>query len=465
MNAAAWLLLALFGAADPGVPNPDLGDVEPPVRELIEARRQAVLDEPGSAEHWGALGMALDIHDFDTAADACYRRALELDPSRFAWAYYRAMALAELADPVAAAAFEAAVALDPGFSPLLVRYGDLLLGLGRMEDAEKRYRQAIEADGDGAGHALLGLARLAAAAGDLAQAIAHAEQALAAAPRLGPAHGLLAELHRRAGEPKKAAEARRQLREQRGPSVLVDRWVAELMELGASSYWLHERGQFLLASRRPRLAEEQFRAAIELTPHAQFHESLARALLVQELYDEAEASLRRALELAPELASSHLLLGRLYARTGRRSEAVAALRRAAELRPGSPAVRELGEQLLAAGERREGMLWLEKSLAVDEDVRVLLAVAFYYATTPDEPRRDPPKAERLARRLLELTGERPEAWDALGASLAAQGRFEEAVPAAERALELAEGRGSPLVLRLRQRLALYRAGRPFIAPR
>ena len=237
------------------------------------------------------------------------------------------------------------------------------------------------------------------------------------------------------------------------------------MEEGVSSYWLHERGQFLLASRRPKQAEEQFRNAIELTPHAQFYESLARALLVQQRFDEAESSLRRALELAPELASSHLLLGRLFARTRRHDDAIAALRRVVELRPDSPAVRELGEQLMAAGERRDGIRWLEKALEANEDARLLLTVSFYYATTPDESERDPAKAERLAKRLLELSEDRPEAWDVYSASLAAQGRFDEAVETAERALALAEGRGSPLVLRLRQRLELYRAGQPFIARR
>ena len=247
--------------------------------------------------------------------------------------------------------------------------------------------------------------------------------------------------------------------------VLVDRWVAELMEEGVSSYWLHERGQFLLASRRPELAEEQFRNAIELTPHAQFYESLARTLLVQQRFEEAESSLRLALKLAPELASSHLLLGRLFARLKRHDDAIAALRRVVELRPDSPAVRDLGEQLMTVGNRREGVRWLEKALDADKDVRLLLTVSFYYATTPDEAESDPAKAELLAKQLLELADDRPEAWDVYGASLAAQGRFDEAVKAAERSIELAEGRGSPLVLRLRQRLELYRAGQPFIARR
>ncbi|MEO1086058.1 MAG: tetratricopeptide repeat protein, partial [Acidobacteriota bacterium] len=202
-----------------------------------------------------------------------------------------------------------------------------------------------------------------------------------------------------------------------------------------------------------------------LSRHALFFESLARALVVQGRLQEAEDAVRRALERAPDLASSHLLLGRLLIRADRRPEATGPLRRAAELRPDSPASQELGKQLVAVGERAEGIRWLERSLRHDEEPRVLLSVAFYYATTPDDGDRDPEKAERLARRLLTVSGERPEAFDALAASLAAQGRFDEAVDAGQRALDLASGRGSPLVLQMRRRLELYRSGQPFVTSR
>ncbi|MEO1086835.1 MAG: hypothetical protein AAFY88_21585, partial [Acidobacteriota bacterium] len=87
-------------------PSPALDGVEAPVRDVLEARRAAVVDAPSSAEAWGRLGMALDIHVFEADAERAYARAADLDPDHFPWAYYRALTLADLADPRAGAAFE-----------------------------------------------------------------------------------------------------------------------------------------------------------------------------------------------------------------------------------------------------------------------------------------------------------------------------------------------------------------------
>ncbi|MEM1178957.1 MAG: tetratricopeptide repeat protein [Acidobacteriota bacterium] len=448
-----------------GPPLPDLQRVEPPVRKKIESRQSEVVARPESAEAWGRLGMALDIHDFEASAESAYARALALDPDHFPWAYYRALTLTEISDPRAADAFDRALELNPNFSPLLIRYGDFLLDAGDADGARLHYSRGLEADGDGLTYAFFGLARLALADGDLEAAAAHAEQATALDPSNRDAWGLLAELHRRRGQDRRAAEARQAYAAIRGPAVLADVFMAELMEEGVSSFWHHKRGQFFLASRLDERAEAEFRRAIELSPHAIFFESLARALLIQERSDEAEEAVRRALEVAPDLASSHLFLGRLLVRAGRPEEGLASLRRAAELRPDTAAAQEFGRQLVAAGERVEGMRWLERSLEVEEEPQVLLGVAFFYATTPDAELRDGEKSERMARRLLEITGERPEIFDVLGAAFAAQGRFDEAIQAAERAERLARGRGSPMVLQMRRRLELYRAGQPFIASR
>ncbi|MEO1368954.1 MAG: tetratricopeptide repeat protein, partial [Acidobacteriota bacterium] len=261
----ASLLAAAAGAASdapPDPPNPALGGVEAPVRARLEQRRAAVLDAPSSAEAWGRLGMALDIHDFESDAERAYARAAVLAPDHFPWAYYRALTLADMADPRATAAFEQALGLEPGFSPLHVRYADLLLDGGDVDAAEGHYRRAIEADGDGLAHAFFGLARIAALRGELETATDYAEQASTADPGLRGAVGLLAELYRRRGLGRRAAEARRAHAEIRSPDVLVDAHVAALMEEGVSSYWHHERGQFFLASRQPERAEAEFRRAL-----------------------------------------------------------------------------------------------------------------------------------------------------------------------------------------------------------
>ena len=61
--------------------------------------------------------------------------------------------------------------------------------------------------------------------------------------------------------------------------------------------------------------------------------------------NEAEAHLRRAVEIYPDYAQMHYNLAVLLARRGARDEAIGHLRRAIELAPGNPRPRRLLETL------------------------------------------------------------------------------------------------------------------------
>jgi predicted CXXCH cytochrome family protein len=92
---------------------------------------------------------------------------------------------------------------------------------------------------------------------------------------------------------------------------------------------------------------------------------------------EAEALLRRALELAPELAEVHYALGLALVRLGRHAEALPALERAAALAPAAPRyalvrallLRELGDRAGATQATRD----LLARFPDDADARALLA--------------------------------------------------------------------------------------------
>ena len=54
---------------------------------MVEKKRQAVLAAPRSGTAWGELAMAFDAHDTSAEAVACYRRAMELDPTDARWPF------------------------------------------------------------------------------------------------------------------------------------------------------------------------------------------------------------------------------------------------------------------------------------------------------------------------------------------------------------------------------------------
>ena len=168
------------------------------------------------------------------------------------------------------------------------------------------------------------------------------------------------------------------------------------------------------------------------TPHA-FYE-LGDLLLDTGDYSGAVAPLATAAELSPDSAGVHAALGAALLGADRPAEAVAAFRDALEIEPAMPAALGPLAGILAAHPRRD--------------------------------LRDPAEAVRLAERLAgQFSFQEPRSLDLFGAAYAAAGDYRNAIQAAERAAALAGSGGTAdLAAAIRQRLALYRAGRPYVGP-
>jgi tetratricopeptide (TPR) repeat protein len=106
-------------------------------------------------------------------------------------------------------------------------------------------------------------------------------------------------------------------------------------------------GGLYLQSGRPEDALRAYRTAVGAQPDlAPLSSNLAAALIELERYDEAiEASLC-ALQLAPELAAAHENLARAYRRSGRERDALGPALRAIDARPNRAAYIELGTSAL-----------------------------------------------------------------------------------------------------------------------
>ncbi len=186
-------------------------------------------------------------------------------------------------------------------------------------------------------------------------------------------------------------------------------------------------GQALEARGELDAAAEQYLEALRLRPHlAPVRTNLGRLRASQERFEEALAELERAVATDPLLPDAHAALGWTLFQVGRDDEALEHLRRATELAPGEPTTAN--------------------------------ALAWVLATSAGSAR--PEQALAIAERLCRATRhEQPGFVETLAAALARLGRFDEAVAWQERALASVPESARAL---LETRLALYRAGQPFV---
>jgi protein O-mannosyl-transferase len=205
--------------------------------------------------------------------------------------------------------------------------------------------------------------------------------------------------------------------------------------------------------------------------------------------EDAIGHFRRAVAIEPGYWYGQLALGSALARGNQPAEAVACLETALRQHPDSAEARsaleaarekvgrdaapdsaplryERARALVAAGRRSEAKDELRAALRLSPDFppAATLLVAML-ATAPDAWPSEGEEALGLARQLALQSGNRdPNALDLLAAAQAQVGRYAEAVRTAERAIRLADASGQKSLSRvIAERLAFYRAGRPYRA--
>lgn len=394
---------------------------------------------------------------------------------------------------------------------------DRLLQDGRLDEAESRCSALVERHATlAAGHVVS--ARVAAARGDHASALAmlesaldvvrdkamihaaigrslgavdqwdraveHLQQALALSSDAPAAHGELARALVASGDIESArAHAR------------------TAIEFAPGSAEAHcALGEVLLADRRTDAAIEQAEAALRLAPgHADAYCLLGRARAARGQGRRAIERFRQAVASDPNHFASRLHLGNALTQAQQPAEAETHLRAAVALRPGTvQARRRLAAALQALERFEDAVAHLERAdgLAPDDAEtqfclgaalvgagRLSEAVDRYERAVRLRPKWPPPmndlawlfatrsvygvqersRAIDLAEKAVELTrGRDPTVLDTLAATYAATTQYELATMTAERALELVRSaRQLDLEREIAGRLALYRAGQPY----
>jgi tetratricopeptide (TPR) repeat protein len=221
-------------------------------------------------------------------------------------------------------------------------------------------------------------------------------------------------------------------------------------------------------------AEFHFEEAFRLWPRdhraplVQFH--LMMAQRAREGGDDAAAIARyeSVLELDPDHARAHGLLGIALVRRGNHARGRPHLERAlASGTAGASAHASMAVVLAASGREDEAVRSYRAALRRNPNLDwAANNLAWLLATTQDPDLRAPQDAVRLAEGVVQRADPpNPDQLDTLAAAYAAAGRFPEAVATAQRAVRAARIAGNPaLASRVAERLALYGAGRPHREP-
>jgi Flp pilus assembly protein TadD len=213
-------------------------------------------------------------------------------------------------------------------------------------------------------------------------------------------------------------------------------------------------------------AIENYRKAIQLKPDYAFaFNNLGNALVAKGQLQEAIQNYRRAIQLAPTYSTALNNLGVALAAHGEFDKAIQSYRKAVQSNPrNSEAHVNLGLTLGQLGRTREAMDQYRQALQLDPDLTTALNnLAWALATSPDDRLRNGAEAVHLAEHACELTHyTQPWFVGTLAAAYAETGQFPEAVALAEKAGQIAAATGqAPLVMKERQLLELYRAGKPY----
>lgn len=439
-GGVAYYMAPPAGPAPPPVPDVPPEWADPPMVELVTAKRRAVLADPRNGTAWGELGMAFDAHERSAEAIACYRAAAALAPTDARWPFLLAEQLnwrskGEMDKEEAVRLYRASLdrqAPSPAHRAAAeLSLADLLAELGRQSEAEPIYERVYAADRSNP-WAAFRVGTAAADRGDEATA-GRVLMTLARNPfAQKKAAAALAALHRRAGR-MKAAEG--------------FEYAASL--LPPDMTWLNPCGEEVGEYQRGRRAlveavtqaegHGDYRAAAaaarrlsDLYPGPQTQLMLGRSLVSKGDFETAIPVLEDSIHADPKLVMAHAFLGMAWFGRGERADAA-------------------GLRAVADGYYAKAVAALDRAVGLKSDY----APGYLYRARALKRLGRVDDAVRSAR---EFIARRPEEWEGyvvLGDVLAAAGKKDEAIAAVEQGVKLA----NPNEPRPRQALEKLKAGK------
>jgi tetratricopeptide (TPR) repeat protein len=226
-------------------------------------------------------------------------------------------------------------------------------------EAENAARRAIEAD-PASIDARLALARVLSRTGRDGDALVELEQARERNPGSAQVHYALSQSYQRAGRSEDARVAMEKFQELSGSEKAASEREARV----AATY---KRAAELLRTGSMLEAETVFRSVLEIDPEqAQTRSMLAKIAFSRNDVPKAIVWIDEAISRDASVSEYHYLRALFHARSGRPAEAEASVRRALEMNPGSPeAWSLLGSLLLDSGRAKESIACFSRAGALE----------------------------------------------------------------------------------------------------
>lgn len=348
-----------------------------------------------------------------------YRKAIELDP-KFAPAYNAlGVALRDQKDVKGAIAqFRKATEVDPKMELAFRNLGVMLHSIKDFDGSVAAFRKTVEINPKSA-NVRFNLALALANNKDLDGAIAEYRKAVELDPKSAPIHfGLGVALHEN-----KDSDA----------AIAVFRKVIELDPKHVKAHF--NLGHVLSERQRVDEAIAVVEKGLKVAPQDPLLHNLMGGCLTKnkDRWPEAEAALRKAIQLDPKFAIAHFNLGLLYFDMGKFADAEAVLQKATVLNPKlAEAFDHLGNSLFQQRKYDEAIVAHQKSLAINPRQAVAqrnLGAALYELKRHDE-------ALIAIRKSIELDPRYVRAHFLLGRTLHAQKKWGDSLAALDKVLEL-----------------------------
>lgn len=374
--ASIGFLLYRSGVIAPGesprdwpVPDPDLSSMETRVRQFIGQTRQDVLDRPESSLAWGTYAIALDAHFLNDLACESYRRARQLDPQEFKWAYHFAVKRSHQSTPreEVITLLRSALQLDPAYTPGYVHIGDVQVNMGDLAGARSSYEKALELDPEMV-IARRSLGQVLLSQGEVEQAVEHLERADRLKANDRAVATALAQAYMKMGLKDRSREQAQRSRNLMPQIGLLDPLREEVDDQGKSTRLCDERAVRRMGQGRFREAINDLLIVIEKYPDdAMTNFRLGACYESTQQITKAIRHLERAVELDDDLVGAHLQLARIF--WGKDAiRVIRHYRRTIELSPPSADLNALLATALAmTGDIEAAQLSAEKAIEIDAD--------------------------------------------------------------------------------------------------
>ncbi len=342
----------------------DLANLDPALARLFENVLQEARASPRSDRAWGRVGEVFLMHGFHAEARIAFARAEKLQPAEPRWPYLQALTIDKVGETDAAIPrLQRAVELGPTQADIpRLQLAQCQLRLGRLDQAQEQFQLLLRGNPD---HpvALLGLARIASARGDLARSLELINRCAGDGHVSRSAYSLLACLQQRAGNTDAAQAAALKYATLPPDLAWPDPWQEDLPQFDTGKWARLDEAKGLILQQRldaalsvlsgitndyPQDDEPYLRMGAVLNRQGRWidgervlrhylrlatnsvrgQDELASSLLNQQRYAEAAAVLESALQGQAESPRLHQNLAYAYQRLGRDEEAIGHLQSA-----------------------------------------------------------------------------------------------------------------------------------------